>query len=156
MHMLLNRARRVKVPLLLLLAVAPQIWPQIQPGGKPQDDIFSFIGLKLDDLVMRFGVPKTVHAQRGAQEWQDDVVFIYDEGEFYIFRDRVWQIGLKSAYGIKIGDAKAIALTVLGEKAQDEGDYVLCPLPGAGWPLSLRANFTANKIMAIFIYRPDF
>jgi hypothetical protein len=140
----------------ILLLTAPQLWPQTQPGEKPQEEVLSFVGLKLEDLVMRLGIPKAVHTARGAAEWQDDVVFAYDEGDFYIFRDRVWQIGIKSAYGVKIGDAKASALVLLGEQAQDGGDYALCPLPGAGWPLSLRVNFSANKVTAIFIYRPDY
>ena len=129
------------------------LWPQVQ--GE-QDELLTFVGLKLDALVMRFGIPFTVHVARGAEDWQDDVVFVYDEGDFYIYRDRVWQIGLKSAMGMKIGDTKAVALLVLGEKAKDEGDYILYPLPGGGWPVSLRVNFSAGRISAIYVFRPDF
>jgi len=120
------------------------------------DELLSFVGLKLDDLIMRFGIPQTVFSSRGEETWQDDVVFVYDEGDFYIYRDRVWQIGLKTAYGLKTGDGKAVALLVLGDKAQDEGDYLLYPLPGSGWPLSLRINFNSGRISAIFVYRPDY
>ena len=147
---------RFTVMCVMLLTAALPLYPQNQPDGNQRDEILSFVGLKLDDLVMRFGIPKTVYAVRGDEVWQDDVVFVYDEGDFYIFKDRVWQIGIKSAMGLKIGDTRAVALLILGEKAQDEGDYVLYPLPAAGWPLSLRINFNANKVTAIYVYRPDF
>ena len=97
-----------------------------------------------------------VHAARGNEYWQDDVVFVYSDWDFYFFRDRVWQIGLKSGYGMKIGDPKAAALLVLADKANDEGDYLLYPITGGAWPLSLRVNFIAGKISGIFIYRVDF
>ena len=137
---------------IFFIKVLP-LWSQVQ--GE-QDELLSFVGLKLDALVMRFGIPPTVHAVRGEEDWQDDVVFVYDEGDFYIYRDRIWQIGLKSAMGLKIGDTKAVALLVLGEKAKDEGDYILYPLPGGGWPVSLRVNISAGRIAAIYVFRPDF
>jgi hypothetical protein len=135
-----------------LLAAAPSLWPQQDGSG----DIASNIGLRLEDLFLRFGAPGTVHAARGDEDWQDDVVFVYNEWDFYIYRDRVWQIGIKSGYGIKIGDAKAAALLVLADKARDNGDYLLYPITGGAWPLSLRVNFIANKVSGIFVYRTDF
>ena len=135
-----------------LLTVMPSLMSQ--QGGS--DDIVSNIGLRLEDLFMRFGAPRTVHAARGDEDWQDDVVFVYSEWDFYIYRDRVWQIGLKSGYGVKIGDAKAAALLALADKAQDKGDYLLYPITGGVWPLSLRVNFNAGRISGIFVYRTDF
>ena len=114
------------------------------------------MGLKLEDLFLRYGAPKTVHAARGDEDWQDDVVFVYNEWDFYIYRDRVWQIGLKSGYGVKIGDPKVAALMVLADKAQDKGDYLLYPITGGVWPLSLRINFTAGRISGIFVFRTDY
>jgi hypothetical protein len=133
---------------------APLLWPQ--QDGSRNDEIISNIGLSLEDLFLRFGAPKTVHAARGDEDWQDDVVFVYSEFDFYIYRDRVWQVGLKSGYGMKIGDAKAAALLVLADKAQDRGDFLLYPLTGGVWPLSLRVNFNAGRISGIFVYRTDF
>jgi hypothetical protein len=138
---------------VLLIAVSP-LWPQ--QWGSRNDEIISNIGLSLEDLFLRFGVPKTVYTARGEENWQDDVVFVYSEWDFYIYRDRVWQVGFKSGYGIKIGDVKAAALLVLADKAQDRGDYLLYPLTGGSWPLSLRVNFNAGKISGIFVYRTDF
>jgi hypothetical protein len=139
-----------------LLIIAPSLMSQ--QGGS--DDIASNIGLRLEDLFLRFGAPKAVHAARGDEDWQDDVVFIYNEWDFYIYRDRVWQVGLKSGYGVKIGDTKAAAVLALADKAQaphlDEGDYLLYPITGGVWPLSLRVNFNAGRISGIFVYRTDF
>ena len=137
-----------------LLMAAPLLWSQQDLSRN--DEIASNIGLRLEDLFFRYGAPKTVHAARGDEDWQDDVVFVYNEGDFYIYRDRVWQIGLKSGYGMKIGDAKAAAFLALADNAKDEGDYLLYPLAGGAWPMSLRVNFNAGKISGIFVYRTDF
>ena len=130
------------------------LWPQ--PTGGRQDEISSIIGLRLEDLFLRYGAPQTVHAARGDEDWQDDVVFMYNEGDFYIHRDRVWQVALKAAYGMKIGDTKAVAILILADKALDRGDYMLYPISGSALPLSLRINFNADRISGIYIYRTDF
>jgi len=145
--------KRILICAVLLIA-APQLWPQ--QAGSGNEDIISTIGLRLEDLFLRYGAPKEVHAVRGEEHWQDDVVFVYNEWDFFIYRDRVWQIGLKSGYGIKIGDAKAAALLVLADKARDNGDYLLYPITGGAWPLSLRVNFNAGRISGIFVYRSDY
>ncbi|HCC36460.1 MAG TPA: hypothetical protein DEQ14_01940 [Treponema sp.] len=141
----------------LLLAAAP-LWPQNSPPAAfSLDEASALIGLKLDELAARFGLPQTVYASRGQETWQDDVVFVYGVGEFYIFKDRVWQVSLKTAGGIALGDPKAAVTLTLGETAEDNGAYVLFPLPPVGWPLTLRVNFNpAGSVSAIFIYRPDF
>ncbi|MDR2924103.1 MAG: hypothetical protein LBU85_12290 [Treponema sp.] len=146
--------RKVLLICAVLIAAGPRLWPQ--QGGSRNDEIVSNIGLGLEDLFLRFGAPKTVYAARGNEDWQDDVVFVYSEWDFYIYRDRVWQIGVKSGYGMKVGDAKAAALTALADKAQDEGDYLLYPITGGVWPLSLRVNFTAGRVSGIYVYRTDF
>jgi len=128
-----------------------------QPGR--HDEAVSFIGMRLDALLGLFGAPSAVHAARGAEEWQDDVVFVYPQGDFYIHRDRVWQVGFSSLGGMRVGDPRAVASLVLGDAAQDHGDFViypLQPLPGTGWPVAMRVSFSAGRIAAIFVYRTDF
>jgi hypothetical protein len=69
----------------------------------------------------------------------------------------VWQVGLKSAWGIEAGDNRAAALLALGENTEDREQYLLRPLPGGSWPLALRCNFDEEgKVSIIFIYRSDF
>ena len=145
--------RRCAMFCVFLLAALPQVVPQaVLQEGEP----FTFVGMTLAELLGRFGPPRLVYAERGQEHWQDDVVFAYGEGDFYVYRDRVWQVALKSAYGMSIGDIKAVALLLLGENARDEGDYLLYSFPSGGWPVSLRINFANDKISAIFLYRPDF
>jgi hypothetical protein len=116
----------------------------------------SLIGLNLENLIGRYGVPQLVYAARGLEEWQDDVVFSYPWAELYIYRDHVWQAAVQSVFGVRVGDPKAVALLVLGEAASDYGTYLQCPLEGQGWPMSLRCNLdNAGKITAIFISRSD-
>jgi hypothetical protein len=144
---------RAFLPLLLIMSFIT--WPQEQPvnTGEP----LSFVGMRLAELVERFGPPETVSTARGGEVWQDDIVFQYAEGDFYIFRDRVWQVKLASAFGVSLRDSKAVALLVLGKEVQGLGDHLLLPLPAGGWPLALRVNFSnAGLVSAIYIYRPDF
>jgi hypothetical protein len=117
----------------------------------------SFIGLTLDKLLARFGTPKSVYAVRGAEEWQDDVVFLYDEGDFYVYKDRVWQVKLKAAYKVRIGDPKPAALLALEGELVDAGSYIIKNLPAKGWPLALRINLDSSGFVSgIFVYRSDF
>jgi hypothetical protein len=128
-----------------------------QEAAGTAEDPSALVGLTLEALIDRFGIPQSVYAVRGLEEWQDDVVFVYPQGDFYVFRDRVWQIGIKSAYGIHAGDPRAAAALVMGDEAEEFEECLRLSLPGKGWPLMLRVNVTpAGAVSAIFVYRPDF
>jgi hypothetical protein len=130
-------------------------WAQGQPFSA--DEPFSFVGLRLAELIERFGAPKAVFAARGGELWQDDVVFQYDEGDFYIYTDRVWQVRLSSVRGISVRDRKQVALLVMGDDVQDMGDHLLLPLYGNNWPMMFRVNINpAGLVSAIYIYRSDY
>ncbi|MDR1239362.1 MAG: hypothetical protein LBK27_04545 [Treponema sp.] len=117
----------------------------------------SLIGLSLENLLSRFGVPQAVYAARGNEAWQDDVVFVYGEADFYVFKDRVWQIRLKAAYGVKTGDPRPAVSLTLGEAAEEFADHIVLSLPSRGWPLALRINLDASGfVSAVYVYRPDF
>ena len=120
-------------------------------------DPASLVGLTLDELISRFGTPRSVYAARGLEEWQDDVVFVYEQGDFYIYKDRVWQLGLKAARGLKAGDSRGVVFLILGSKAESRGDSIFFSLDEKPWPLMLRCDFDSEgKLVVIFIYRPDF
>ncbi|MDR1420779.1 MAG: hypothetical protein LBI86_10425 [Treponema sp.] len=150
--------------LLLLLSPLFPLWsgePEVSVESavlSPADSDAAFlIGFTLENLIGRFGPPKSVYAVRGSAEWQDDVVFVYDAMDCYIFKDRVWQVGLRSYRNIKIGDAKPAAALELGEDARDEGNLIRLSLPGRGWPMELQVNLDAGGLVAaIFVSRPDF
>ena len=134
--------------LLFLLAAFPLL---------AQEEPHSFVGMTLSGLIGRFGPPDEVRAARGAEVWQDDVVFVYPAGEFYVYKDRVWQVSLAAAYGLSLGDPKPAALLVLGNEAVDMGNYLFYPLPAAAWPMTMRVIFSdAGIVTAIFVYRSDF
>ncbi|MDR2404267.1 MAG: hypothetical protein LBD78_09605 [Spirochaetaceae bacterium] len=120
-------------------------------------DPASRIGLTLEELIVRSGPPESVYAVRGGQDWQDDVVFVYPDGDYYIYRDRVWQLGLQSVYGINVGDRETLISLILEDTIQRFEGYTLYSLPGRAWPLSIRFNVDGNGLIThIFIYRPDF
>ncbi|MDR2101350.1 MAG: hypothetical protein LBP43_02115 [Treponema sp.] len=127
------------------------------PADELPPDPASLIGLTLEGMISRFGVPQSVYALRGPEEWQDDVVFVYDQGDFYVYKDRIWQLGVNAAYNIKVGDPRGTVFLVLGEEIQNFEDHIISPLPGRAWPLALRVNFDPSGLVsAIFVYRPDF
>jgi hypothetical protein len=130
----------------------------VVPGfaqSEPEDPSL-YIGFTLSDLIGRYGNPKQVYAVRGVEPWQDDVVFVYDAGEFYVFGNRVWQLKLRSAYNVKDDDAKTAVVRVLGDGRDFEG-FTLYQLPAKTWPLMLRINWnTSGRVAGIFIYRSDF
>jgi hypothetical protein len=145
-------ARRFLFLLLPALIRAVPAWSQVQAA-----DAASYIGLDIEHLIGRFGVPRSVYAVRGSEEWQDDVVFVYDSMDCYVFKDRVWQVGLKSWRRIKTGDSKPAVVLELGDGAVDEGSKIRLPLPGAGWPLELQVNLDDSGFVdSIFVSRSDF
>jgi len=143
--------------LFILLAFTLNAQERPLNTGLGIDEQYSFVGMMLTDVIERYGPPRAVAAARGIELWQDDVVFQYTGVEFFIYRDRIWQVKFASTHGISNGDPKAAVLLTLGEKAEDMGDYVLMSIENKNWPLMMRVNFNETRqVNAIFIYRPDF
>ena len=152
-----NRVLQAALFYAVFLAAALPLWSQAgQADLNRNNEPFSFVGMSLNEVFRRFGPPQTVHAARGDETWQDDVVFAYNEWDFYIYQNRVWQIAVKSLYEMKLGDSRGVALLVLGETAQEGSDYIIYSFPGGAWPLSIRVNFDMGRISSIFIYRTDY
>jgi hypothetical protein len=143
---------------------------QTVPAVKAPPDVENAVGLTLREVFAFYGQPDAVHAVRGVEEWQDDVVFVYDDRklDIYIYKDRVWQVRVEAALGLKKGTQKTTALRVLNEKSalgekgvsggpvEDKGDHLLYRYPASVWPKYARLNFDAlDRISAIYIYRPD-
>jgi len=144
---------------LLLLFLSFPLFAQNQPvyAGLNSDEQLSLVGMMMADLLAKFGPPRSVICERGAEPWQDDVVFQYNGADFYIYRDRIWQVKLASTHGISNGDKKAAALLVLGNNAVEKEDHALLAINGKSYPLMLRVNFNSTGLVtAIYIYRPDF
>jgi len=143
---------------LLLLIFSIPLWAQNQPiyAGLSNDEQLSFVGMMMADLLEKHGPPRSVVADRGGEVWQDDVVFQYNGADFYIYRDRIWQVRLSSTHGVSDGDRKAVVLLTLNG-AEDKGNHALFAINGRDWPLMMRINFnSAGQVAAIYIYRPDF
>jgi hypothetical protein len=138
------------VSLLILGSVS--LWGQYNYVNDPA----SLVGVSLPDLIAMFGAPLSVHVTRGPNTWQDDVVFAYGDWEFYVYGNRVWQISLKAAYGIKIGDRRETIPLVLGNDIQVYDAFILQTYSNRSWPITIRFNIDQyGLVTAIFIYRPD-
>jgi hypothetical protein len=115
------------------------------------------VGISLSEAFALYGLPDEVEAVRGAEVWQDDVVFVYKEKklDLYIYKDRVWQVGLTTALGVKLGDRKA-AVSLLLPDIEDKGSHLLYRYAGTVWPKYARFNIDASgRVSAIYVYRPD-
>jgi len=145
--------------ILLILLHISLLWAQERPlnTGLTAKEQYAFIGMMLSDIIEKYGPPRTVAAARGNELWQDDVVFQYTGVDFYIFKDRVWQVKFSTTHDISIGDKKPAVLLIFGEKAEDMEDHVLMAIDGYDWPLMLRVNFNnTENVVSIFLYRPDY
>ena len=152
--------RKMLLPLLFFLVLCVpfgQVHAQAISPAVINDEKLSYIGMTLAQLIERFGAPRSVAAVRGIETWQDDVVFQYANTDFYIHKDRVWQVRFSSACGISTRDRKTSVMQLLGSTAEDNGDHVLLSIPDKNWPTTLRVNFNnSGQVSAIFIYRPDY
>ena len=120
-------------------------------------DPSAYVGATLSQVLETFGSPRTVHSVRGPEAWQDDVVFAYDGLDVYWFRDRVWQIRADSAFGLKAGDTRELAISLLGEPLHRLEDAFVYQLPSRAWPLRLRIGFDVEgRTTKLFVYRADF
>ena len=150
---------RRKIPIIVCLFLAAGSVLQAQEQSSPYDSLAVLVGLRLNDLVSRFGVPNSVYVARGDEAWQDDVVFSYTQGSFFIHRDRVWQVSLDSVPGMKVGDPAAVANLVFGDTARNNGRFFIRQLQvpmEIGWPVAIRVNLENGRIAAIFVYRTDY
>jgi hypothetical protein len=149
-----GRSGRLVLAAVFLGWTLTAAWAQNAAGA---EDPAALIGLPLGELFARFGPPQSVYTARGLEEWQDDVVFRYGDREFYLYKDRVWQVGLSSAYGIRIGEKRDVIPLVLGEGAAVYEGHVLFPLGNQSWAMTLRFNTDRTGVVsAIFLYRSDF
>lgn len=123
----------------------------------PNIEAASCIGATLPQLFEALGVPDSVHSVRGPEAWQDDVVFVYDDFDVYLFKDAVWQLAVKEAYGIKTGDTRSSVQDKLGEALYQFDNALVYHLPAESWPMRLRVRFDEqDSVDLLFIYRSDF
>jgi hypothetical protein len=133
---------------------AEPLWRLKEP--RLEENPINLIGMSVKELFENYGPPAAVYASRGIETWQDDVVFEYTGVDFYIYKDKVWQISLDAGKGVRIGDPKAAGMLVLGEAARDNDNHILGKIPNTSWPLEWRFNIEGGKISAIYLYRMDY
>jgi hypothetical protein len=144
--------------LLLVIGLCPLSGQAAQEFPPPElTEPETLIGLTLEELYSRFGVPQALRSVRGEEEWQDDVVLVYPQGDFYVYRDRVWQLAVPSARGIRLGDSREAVILALGKDALEGEDYFILPIRDRSWPMALRVNLgNSAQVAGIFFYRSDF
>lgn len=132
-------------------------------SAKLPDEPVLLLGLSPAQTISRFGPPLKVYSVRGAEAWQDDVVFEYAEGfSFFLFMEHVWQIRITDKYkypvfGFLPGSAAERITSMLGTSPRDFGDYYEWVLPSDAWPVRMRAIKDSKGIITdLYVYRADF
>jgi hypothetical protein len=131
-------------------------------------DYVDYVGLTLQEAYEILGVPEEVFPFRGAEVWQDNVVFYYNN-HIYLFwyGNRVWQVRLDKRYEGNLGPRgdpeiffmgmeRGLVRALLGEPfAEDEVSSIYL-LPDQGYPVRLRLFFESGVLTDLYLYRGDF
>jgi len=157
------KAMKLRHLLAIALSTATILYASPQaPAALPEDPAL-LLGLNPAQVLARFGPPASVYAVRGAEPWQDDVVFEYAGGySLFLFKDRLWQVLVAEPYaapvfGFSVGASLDRAVAVLGSPDRDLGGAYEWALPGEAWPVRLRALPDAKgRLTKLYIYRADF
>lgn len=127
------------------------------------DDPAVLLGMSPAQAIERFGPPVGVFAVRGAEAWQDDVVFDYGGGfSLFLFMGRVWQVRVAEPYaspvlGFVVGSTAERAASALGSPETELPGAYEWALPGEAWPVRLRGVVDASgAIRELYVYRADF
>ncbi|GMO28138.1 MAG: hypothetical protein Pg6A_15940 [Termitinemataceae bacterium] len=120
-------------------------------------ELSSLIGISIHELITRFGPPSTVYPVRGEAVWQDDVVFAYKDVDFYLVKDRVWQLRVQSANGIRTGDAKTAITMTHGANITDKGNRIIVAVRGFAMPLEYHYYLDSHgRVQSIYLCRSDY
>ncbi len=135
-----------------------------RPALPARVDLPALVGLSLAEALQRLGAPEQVFCARGAENWQDDVVFYYP-AHLYLFwyQDRVWQARVDERYVgaflasslLAMGANRQEALATLGPPMREVGDSLVYHLEDRGYPVRLRLYFREGRLADVYCYRGD-
>lgn len=124
--------------------------------------LINLLGYTLPEAFDTFGIPEEVFPMRGDYDWQDDVVFYYNNNLYlYWYKNRVWQIRADKRYsepvlGVTIGMSQNEVIETLGDPFYQDKDSIIVMVADRGYPIRGRLFFKDNKLEDIYIYRADF
>jgi hypothetical protein len=124
--------------------------------------IQAWLGLDLDAVYKKFGVPQEVFSYRADPAAADNVVFYY-KNHIYLFwyENRVWVVRFDERYeqeflGLKMGMSREDVLDILGGTFTESADSLIFYLPDRGYPVRLRLFFKVDVLFDAYLYRGDF
>ena len=139
------------------------------PDESEAPEPVSILGMHPADIFETLGPPDEIYPLRGENNWQDDVVFYYNNNLYlFIFKNRVWQIRADYRYqdkilGIKPGLTQEETIEILGRPfSAKEGEYIFLNPASltrleTGFPLRMRILYdTEKRISDIYLYRGDY
>lgn len=163
--------KRIFLFLMMFCFLCSVFGDSAAPSSSPGMDLkpSAYIGKNLDEIFASLGVPGEVFTVRGAEAWQDDVVFYYPESLYiFWFKNRVWQFRLDRRYkgeaaGIPIGLGREEVRLKFGRPYYSDELSDIFINPGEisssdlGYRIKVRLFYDPeNKVSDIYIYRGDF
>lgn len=149
--------------ILLLLLAATVAVGQAAVAAETAEavDLPALVGLTLAEALERFGAPEEVLAARGAEPWQDDVVFYYPQHLYlFFYQNRVWQARVDARYegkflAIGMGASRGEVLVVLGAPMKELPESLVYQLEDRGYPVRLRLYFEEDRLVDAYCFRGD-
>ncbi|MEM5947520.1 hypothetical protein WKV44_03080 [Spirochaetia bacterium 38H-sp] len=126
-------------------------------------DYVSLMGMDIASLIDTYGIPSSVYSVRGAEEWQDDVVFDYGAFAVFLWDNRVWQILFTDDFAYKVEglvlgmnwDEAVSSLSAFSLVFEDDEKKVFV-LPRWSYPVRLVVMKENDVLSKIYVYRSDF
>ncbi len=145
-------------------SAAPSPSPPAADPAPSAVDLPALVGLTLPGALQSFGAPEQVYCARGAESWQDDVVFYYPS-HLYLFwyQNRVWQARVDAQHSgdflaspaLAMGSSREEVLAALGAPMRELGDSLVYHLEDRGYPVRLRLYFREGRLADAYCYRGD-
>jgi hypothetical protein len=125
-------------------------------------DPTALIGMELKSAFDTFGPPDEVFPYRGAEDWQDNVVFFYSNYTYlFWFKNRVWQVRCDRRFGgallgLIMGLDRESVKNRLDRSIREQGDSFYFDMDEGKYPLRVRLVFNAGSLSDVYVYRSDF
>jgi hypothetical protein len=154
-------ARFAAAPAILFLLLAAAAAAGEAAEAAESVDLPALVGLSLADALDRFGAPQEVLAARGAEPWQDDVVFFYPQHLYlFFYQNRVWQARVDARYegkflAIGMGASRSEVLAALGAPMKELPESLVYQLEDRGYPVRLRLYFEEDRLVDAYCFRAD-
>jgi len=129
--------------------------------AEQQLDLHALIGMDLQQVYQRLGVPAEVYTLRGERPEQDDVVFYYPSHLYlFWFQNRVWQARVDrrfsgTVFSVSMGATRRQVSDSMEHPVSQLADSLLIHMEDRGYPLQARLYFEEDRLVDVYCFRGD-